>query len=91
MWTKCEIGMECAYMKLTPIKKLIIGIAAACVAISIITANNLASVMMLIASRNAEEIKDETLGVELTVGATLANAKEWNINGSALKLSVEKL
>ena len=41
-------------MNLSPIKKIIIGIAAACVVISIITANNLASVMMLIASQNAE-------------------------------------
>lgn len=41
-------------MEMTPIKKIVIGIAAACVAISIITANNMASVMMLIASQNAE-------------------------------------
>ena len=41
-------------MKMTPIKKIILGIAAACIVLSIITANNLASVMMLIASRNAE-------------------------------------
>ena len=44
-----------------------------------------------IAQRNAEEIKDETLGVELTVGATLANAKEWNINGEKVTISVEKI
>ena len=44
-----------------------------------------------IAQRNAEEIKDETLGVELTIGATLANAKEWNINGEKVTISVEKL
>lgn len=41
-------------MQLTPIKKIIIGMAAACVAISIITANNMSSVMMLLASKNAE-------------------------------------
>ena len=44
-----------------------------------------------IAERNGEEIKDETLGVELTVGATLANAKEWNINGEKVVISVEKV
>ncbi len=37
---------------LSPIKKIILGLAAMCVAISIITANNLASVMMLIAAKN---------------------------------------
>ncbi len=37
---------------MTPIKKIVLGLAAMCVAISIITANNLASVMMLIAAKN---------------------------------------
>ena len=44
-----------------------------------------------IAQRNAEEIKDETLGVALSVNATLANAKEWNINGEKVTISVEKV
>ena len=44
-----------------------------------------------IAERNADEIKDETLGVALSVGATLANAKEWNINGEKVTISVEKV
>ena len=44
-----------------------------------------------IAERNADEIKEETLGVELSVGATLANAKEWNINGEKVTISVEKV
>jgi isoleucyl-tRNA synthetase len=44
-----------------------------------------------IASRNAEEIKDETLGVELTIGTTLTHAKEWNINGEKVTISVEKV
>ena len=71
MWTKCEIGMECAYMKMTPIKKIILGIAAACIAISIITANNMASVMMLLASRNAEaNINPEYVIVEKKVQVT---------------------
>jgi hypothetical protein len=81
MWTKCEIGMECAYMKLTPIKKLIIGIAAACVAISIITANNLASVMMLIASQNAEaNIEPEY--VEKVEYVTVVNGSGGSSSGS---------
>ncbi len=44
-----------------------------------------------IALRNAEEIKDETLAVSLTAGDTLAHAKEWNINGEKVTLSVEKV
>ncbi len=44
-----------------------------------------------VALRNADEIKEETLGVSLTVGETLANAKEWNINGENVTISVEKV
>ena len=49
------------------------------------------SVVEEIASRNAEEIKSETLGVELTVGNTLTHSKEWNINGENVTISVEKV
>ena len=49
------------------------------------------AVVEAIAERNAEEIKEETLGVELAVGKTLANAKEWNINGEKVTISVEKM
>ena len=48
-------------------------------------------VVEAIATRNAEEIKSETLGVELTVGATLTHSKEWNINGENVTISVEKV
>jgi isoleucyl-tRNA synthetase len=44
-----------------------------------------------VAERNAEEIKEETLGVELSVGKTLSNAKEWNINGENVTISVERV
>jgi len=44
-----------------------------------------------IALRNAEEIKDETLSVSVEIGTTLANAKEWNINGEKVTISVEKV
>ena len=40
-------------MEMTPIKKIIIAIAALTVAISLITANNMASVMLIVASREA--------------------------------------
>ena len=42
------------------------------------------------ALRNAEEIKDETLADTLSEG-TLTFAKEWNINGEKVTLSVEKV
>ncbi len=64
-------------MKLTPIKKIIIGIAAACIAISIITANNMASVMMLLASQNAEAniepeyiIEEQIVTIDRSTGAS---------------------
>ncbi len=40
-------------MNMTPIKKFIIGLAAAAIAVSIITANNLSSIILLYASRQA--------------------------------------
>ena len=43
-----------------------------------------------IAERNAEEIKDETLGVSLAIGKALTHSKEWNINGEKVTISVEK-
>ena len=44
-----------------------------------------------IATRNCEQIKSETLGTELTVGNVLTHAKEWNINGENVTISVEKV
>ena len=44
-----------------------------------------------IAARNADEIKDETLALELLVDATLKFSKEWNINGEKVVISVEKI
>ena len=44
-----------------------------------------------IASRNSDEIKSETLGVELSIGATFTHSKEWNINGENVTISVEKV
>ena len=44
-----------------------------------------------IALRNAEEIKGDTLAVEILTDATLQNAKEWNINGEVVTVSVEKV
>ena len=44
-----------------------------------------------IAKRNAAEISDETLADALITDTTLANAKEWNINGEVVTISVEKI
>ncbi len=43
-----------------------------------------------IAKRNSKEISDETLADDVSVG-TLKFAKEWNINGEVVTLSVEKV
>ena len=44
-----------------------------------------------IAMRNANEIKGDTLAVELLSDTVLANAKEWNINAETVTVSVEKI
>ena len=44
-----------------------------------------------IVKRNAEEIKSETLGVEISYNVNLQFAKEWNINGEKVVISVEKI
>ena len=44
-----------------------------------------------IAERNAAEISDETLADALITDTTLSNAKEWNINGEVVTISVEKI
>ena len=44
-----------------------------------------------IALRNAEEIKADTLALELLTNTTLTHAKEWNINGETVTVSVEKI
>ena len=44
-----------------------------------------------IALRNADEIKSDTLALELLTNETLTNSKEWNINGETVVISVEKV
>ena len=46
--------------------------------------------VLAIAMRNAAEISDETLADSVSEG-TLKFAKEWNINGETVTLSVEKV
>lgn len=47
-------------MKMSPIKKIVIGLAVITVAISLITANNMASVMLIVASREAGASTQQT-------------------------------
>ena len=44
-----------------------------------------------IAERNNAEIMADTLAVEILSGASLKHAKEWNINGETVVISVEKI
>ncbi len=44
-----------------------------------------------IVSRNTDEIKDETLAVEILFDKDLTHSKEWNINGQTVTVSVEKI
>ncbi len=48
-------------MKMSPIKKIVIGLAAITVALSLITANNMASVMLIVASRQAGSANQQTV------------------------------
>ncbi len=43
-----------------------------------------------IALRNADEIKDETLALELLTDTALEFSKEWSINGEKVTISVQK-
>lgn len=77
-------------MKMTPIKKIILGIAAACIVISIITANNMASVMMLIASRNAEAniepeyvVEEKIVTIDRSTGASSSGSSSGSSNSSS--------
>ncbi len=56
--------------KLSPIKKLILGIAAVSVVISLITANNLASVMLIVASREVGSTQTVQTGGNVSTGNT---------------------
>lgn len=48
-------------MKMSPIKKIVIGLAAITVALSLITANNMASVMLIVASREAGSVAQQSV------------------------------
>ena len=41
--------------------------------------------------KNEKAIADKVLAVEVLDGQTLANAREWDINGEKAEISVEKI
>lgn len=52
---------------MSPIKKIVIGLAAITVALSLITANNMASVMLIVASREAGSASQQTVQTNQSV------------------------
>ena len=60
-------------MEMTPIKKIIIGLAAITVAISLITANNMASVMLIVASKEAGSAVQQNVQTNATVQQNQTN------------------
>ncbi len=67
---------------LSPIKKIVLGLAAMCVAISIITANNLASVMMLIAAKNNAENNAQVVQQGTVQQGTVQQGSSTSTGGS---------
>ena len=72
-------------MKMSPIKKIVIGLAAITVALSLITANNMASVMLIVASREADAAAQQNVQTNATVqqNQTNNNSQSSSSNNTA--------
>lgn len=72
-------------MKMSPIKKIVIGLAAITVALSLITANNMASVMLIVASREADSAAQQNVQTNATVqqNQTNNNSQSSSSNNTA--------
>lgn len=72
-------------MEMSPIKKIIIAIAAITVALSLITANNMASVMLIVASREAGAAAQQNVQTNAPVQQNQAtnNSQGSSSNGTA--------
>ena len=72
-------------MKMSPIKKIVIGLAAITVALSLITANNMASVMLIVASREAGAAAQQNVQTNATVqqNQTNNNSQSSSSNNTA--------
>ncbi len=83
MWIKCENKEWSVHvMNMTPIKKIVIGLAAVCIAMSVITANNLTSVMMLMAAKNHAAQNSGNAVVQQDQSAS-SNSSSSNSNSSS--------
>lgn len=60
-------------MKMSPIKKIVIGLAVVTVALSLITANNMASVMLIVASREASSAAQQSVQTNAPVQSQTNN------------------
>ncbi len=70
-------------MKMSPIKKIVIGLAAITVALSLITANNMASVMLIVASREAGSATQQSVQTNAPVqGQTNNNSQSSSQNSN---------
>ncbi len=71
-------------MKMSPIKKIVIGLAAITVALSLITANNMASVMLIVASREAGAASQQSVQTNAPVqNQTNNNSQSSSSNDTA--------
>ena len=72
-------------MKMSPIKKIVIGLAVITVALSLITANNMASVMLIVASREAGSAAQQNVQTNATVqqNQTNNNSQSSSSNNTA--------
>ena len=68
---------------LSPVKKVVIGIAAMCVAVSVITANNLASIMMIMAARNMQNPTTQSAPAQQQQAAPQQNNQSSSSNSGS--------
>lgn len=69
-------------MKMSPIKKIVIGLAAITVALSLITANNMASVMLIVASREAGSAAQQSVQTNQPAQNQTNNSQSSSSNDS---------
>ncbi|MBQ7116393.1 MAG: hypothetical protein IJN94_08265 [Clostridia bacterium] len=69
-------------MKMSPIKKIVIGLAVITVALSLITANNMASVMLIVASREAGSSAQQSVQTNQPVQNQANNSQSSSSNNN---------
>ena len=76
----------CIVMKMSPIKKIVIGLAAITVALSLITAKNMASVMLIVASREAGSAAQQSVQTNAPVQSQTNNNSQSSSQASVKPL-----